>query len=304
MEATRSLVRAIEVWVPRGEVLVLSSGGYREHVEFERVSAHSTFRRGEGLPGAVWGTERALIWRDLGVHFVRAEQARAAGIDAALAIPVFSGRSLSAVIVFLLRKASSNPGCIELWDVNADLRVLTHGGGHYCGCPDFETFSHWIQFPVGTGLPGGTWAAGKPFVLNDVRSANTFVRAGLAARYGLAFGVGLPIWRGPSVSHVVTFIAAAARPFLQAFELWEALEGSGGARLALRAAAEAVAEPAAREAPGESLSAEVLLSGVPQVVSVQVPEDAPIEGDAAPRLALGIPMLDGAGTHCVACLVF
>jgi len=35
-----------------------------------------------------------------------------------------------------------------------------------------------------------------------------------------------------------------------------------------------------------------------------VPEDAPIEGDAAPRLALGIPMLDGAGTHCVACLVF
>src|SRR5688572_20268788 len=121
MEATRSMVRAIEVWVPRGEVLVQSSGVYREHVEFERASAQSTFRRGEGLPGAVWGTERALVWHDLGVHFVRAEQAKAAGIDAALAMPVFNDRSLSAVIVFLMRKTHSNPGCVELWDVNADL---------------------------------------------------------------------------------------------------------------------------------------------------------------------------------------
>ena len=103
---------------------------------------------------------------------------------------------------------------------------------------------------------------------------------------------------------MVTFIAAEDRPFLQAFELWEALQGSGGARLALKAAAEAVAEPAAREAPGEALSADVLASGVPRVMTVQVPEDAPIDGDAAPRLALGIPMLDAAGVRCAACLVF
>ena len=63
MEATRSLVRAIEVWVPRGEVLVQSSGEYREHAELERISLHSRFRRGEGLPGAVWATGRALVWR-------------------------------------------------------------------------------------------------------------------------------------------------------------------------------------------------------------------------------------------------
>src|SRR5688572_19046786 len=156
MEATRSLVRAVEVWVPRGEVLVQSSGVYREHVDFERTSVQSTFRRGEGLPGAVWSTERALIWRDLGVHFVRAAQAKAAGIHTALALPVFEDRSLSAVIVFLMGDASSSPGCVELWNVNADLRVLEHGGGHYSGCPDFEMFSPLIQFSLGTGLPGGT----------------------------------------------------------------------------------------------------------------------------------------------------
>jgi hypothetical protein len=285
-------------------VLVPSSSVYGEHVEFGRVSARSTFRRGEGLPGAVWSTERALVWRDLGVHFVRAEQAKAAGIDAALALPVFGDGSLSAVVVFLMRKTGLSPGCVELWDVNAELRVLEHGGGHYCGCPDFETFSPLIQFPFGTGLPGGTWAAGKPFVMRDVRRANTFVRAGLAARCGLAFGVGFPIRRRRSVTHVVTFIAAENRPFLQAFELWEELQGADGARLAVRAAAEPIAEPAAREAPGEWLAADVLASGVPKVVSVRVPEDAPIEGDAAPRLALGIPMVDGDGTRCVACLVF
>jgi len=304
MEVTRSLVRAIEVWVPRGEVLVQSSGVYREHVEFERVSVQSTFRRGEGLPGAVWSTERALIWRDLGAHFVRAKQAKAEGIDAALAMPVFGDHGLSAVIVFLMRQTSSNPGCVELWDVNADLRVLVHGGGHYSGCPDFETFSHYIQFPLGTGLPGGTWAAGKPMVMNDVRSTSNFIRAGLATRYGLAFGVGLPVRRGRSVAHVVTFIAAEDRPFLQAVELWEALQGVDGARLALRAAAEAVVEPAAREACGEVLCADVLSTGVPKVVAVEVPEDAPIEGDARPRLALGVPMIDDTGTRCAACLVF
>ena len=62
----------------------------------------------------------------------------------------------------------------------------------------------------------------------------------------------------------------------EGFELWEALQGSDGARLALRAAAEAITEPAAHEAPGESLSADVLTTGVPKVVPVRMPEDAPI----------------------------
>lgn len=303
MESTRSLVRAIEVWVPRGEELVPSSGVYGEHVDFARCSSQCTFRRGEGLPGAVWNTERALYWRDLSVHFVRAEQARAAGIDTALALPVFDDRTLSAVIVFLMTNTCSSPGCVELWDVNGDLRVLQHAGGHYANCPDFEKFSQLIQFPFGTGLPGGTWAAGKPFVMADVRRTSSFIRAGLAARCNLTFGVGLPI-RRRSVTHVVNFIASENRPFLQAFELWEQLRGADGAHLAIRASADSIAEPAAREAPGEALAVDVLATGVPKVVSVRVPDDAPIAGDAAPRLALGIPMLDGDGTRSVACLVF
>jgi hypothetical protein len=303
MDAARSLIRAIEVWVPRGHVLVQSSGVYGDR-ELARVSARATFRRGEGLPGAVWTTERPLVWHELGVHFVRAEQARSAGVDVALALPVFNGNRLTAVIVFLMSKAHGSPGCIELWEANADLRVLAHGGGHYAGCPDFEKFSQLIQFPFGTGLPGSTFSAAKPVVLHDVRQATTFVRAGLAARCRLRFGVGLPFRHGRSVSYVATLIAGEERPFLQTLEHWEAAEGSREPRLALRASSEAVAEPASREAPGEQLAGDVLASGVPKVMRVKTLEDAPIEGDAAPSLALGIPLSDGERVNGVACLVF
>jgi hypothetical protein len=208
------------------------------------------------------------------------------------------------VIVFLMSQAQGSPGCIELWETNADLRVLTHGGGHYRGCPDFEKFSPLIQFPFGTGLPGGTYAAGKPVVMHDVRQATTFIRAGLAARSGLQFGVGLPFRRGRSVQYVATLLAAERGPFLQTVEHWEAGQGSGGARLALRASSEAVAEPASREAPGEHLAADVLATGVPRVMRVKMLEDAPIDGDAVPTLALGIPLSDGERVNGVACLVF
>jgi hypothetical protein len=110
--------------------------------------------------------------------------------------------------------------------------------------------------------------------------------------------------RGRNVQHVVTLISADGRPFLRAVELWEASPGAEGACLALRAASEPVAEPATREAPGERLAAEVLASGVPKVVNVSVLEDAPVEGDEAPTLALGIPLSDGERMSSVVCLVF
>jgi hypothetical protein len=303
MKAAR-LIRAIEVWVPRGHVLVQSSGAYGDHAELARVSASATFRRGEGLPGAAWSTERPLVWQELGSHFVRADQALAAGVDTALAMPVFSGSALTAVIVLLMSTSCESPGCVEIWGADTDLNVLTHAGGHYSGCAEFDRFSRLIQFPFGTGLPGGTFAAGKPVVMHDVRRATTFIRSGLAASCGLKFGVGIPFRRGRSAAYVVTLLASEKRPFLQAIEHWEAEPGADGARLALRASSEAVAEPATREAPGEGLAAGVLATGVPKVVAVKALEDAPIADDGAPTLALGIPVTDGEHVRGVTCLVF
>ena len=88
------------VWVPQGEVLRHHSGAYGPHTEFARVSAMKSFRRGEGLPGAVWSTRRPEVWQELGSHFVRAEVAKASGIDAAIGFPIFKGNEIAAVVVW------------------------------------------------------------------------------------------------------------------------------------------------------------------------------------------------------------
>src|SRR5262249_52879554 len=147
-----------------------------------------TFARGAGLPGTAWAAERAQLSRELAFESSCAEPARAAGVDAAVALPVFSSDALDAVLMFLLGAECATASCVELWHANPKLRLLERAAGHYSGCADFEAFSPLIQFPKGTGLPGGAWAAGKPNVMPDVRRASTFVRTGLATRGGLRFG--------------------------------------------------------------------------------------------------------------------
>jgi hypothetical protein len=276
MENDQSLVQGVEVWVPRGEVLVAASGAYGPHGEFNELSARLAFRRGEGLPGAVWSTERALLWRDLGVHFVRAELATSAGIDTAIGVPIQRGRDVIAVVVFLLTLRARSPGCMELWDEDEDLAVLRHAGGHYSGCAEFESFSQLIQFPAGTGLPGGTWAAGVPLILPDVRRANTFIRAGLAAKVGLQLGVGIPVRRRRRVRQVLTLIAAGQQPFLRALELW-AVHANG---LGLEASelAQEGGEPA--EEGTDKLAAAVRELGLPRVESsAGISLGLPVYGD-------------------------
>jgi hypothetical protein len=105
MAEMRSLIQGAELWVPTGEWLTLSSGAYGRHTEFARVSARSRFRRGEGLPGAVWATQHALIWRDLSTHFVRAESARKVGLKRAIGVPVYRDRRVAHVLTFLASRA-------------------------------------------------------------------------------------------------------------------------------------------------------------------------------------------------------
>lgn len=47
-----------------------------------------------------------------------------------------------------------------------------------------------------------------------------------------------------------------------------------------------------------------LVLGFVAAMNVRALSDAPIEGDAAPRLAVGIPMADDAGARLAVCLVF
>jgi hypothetical protein len=296
----RSPIQGAELWIPNGEALVLRSGAYRRHVEFARVSARSRFRRGEGLPGAVWATQQALVWHDLGSHFVRAEYAAAAGIDAALGVPWFQGRDLAGVLVFLLTSSAAAPAAVEIWNHDESMDVLRHGGGLYPNAKEFEDLSKLLQFPYAAGLPGLTWSRGIPTILDDVGASNEFVRAEIARKAGLKRALGVPIYRERRVAHVLALIASRSDGFIRACHLF----GHGERGLVSRAS---FSEPPASERhsmTSEALARDVWLSpGLPLVTAA--PRTSSDAAGAAPsEILLTLPIYDGVRLRGVACFEF
>jgi hypothetical protein len=290
----------VELWVPSDEALVLQSGAYGCHIEFARVSARTRFQRGEGLPGAVWATQQALVWRDLGSHFVRAEYAAAAGIDAALGFPWFQGRDLAGVLLFLLTSTASSPSAVEIWNHDESMDVLRHGGGLYPNAGEFEALSKLLQFPYAAGLPGLTWSRGIPTLLDDVGGSNEFVRAESARKTGLKRALGIPVYRERRVAHVLTLIASASDCFVRACQLF----GHGERGLVSRAS---FVEPPAAERQtmmSEALARDVWLSPRLPLVT-PAPRSSSSSTSVAPsEILLTLPIYDGVRLRGVACFEF
>jgi hypothetical protein len=306
---SEAFVQGTEVWIPDGDRLRHHSGSYGAHAEFARVSAKKTFRRGEGLPGAVWGARRPAVWNELGSHFVRAEIARASGIDAAVGFPLFHGIELAAVVVLLCGRRERAAGCIELWDVNHDQSLLEHAGGYYGRLEPFGKLSRLLQFQAGTGLPGLAFERGVPQVIEQEDPSSAFIRASIAHEHGIETGIAIPIYRGSEVAHVVVLLSTAATPIARAFEVW--LPEDGGLRRSsshyssgLEAFAEASAD--ARFQPGEGLPGRAFAARLPVVFDrLRAPE---FLRDGAARAAglssgVAIPVLSPNGVSSVACLL-
>lgn len=260
----KALVQAVELWLPQGEVMALGGGAYRGNDELAQASANLRFHFGEGLPGAVWANERALLWKELSGAFGRAELAERAGIDAALGCPLFEGDRLVAVLTMLLGRRSEHPGCVEVWDVTDELDVLKHGRGYYAHCSEFERFSPYIQFPRGTGLPGRTWLSGSVEVMEDVRTSNAFIRAGLALQCGLKNGVGIPVYRGRRVSQVLALFGGEQHSFVAGTEVYTPKKGELGAAMQFDWSGRSLPRgQSLADAPGRRLAARALESGAP-----------------------------------------
>lgn len=304
MAEMRSPVQGAELWVPKDDALILRSGAYGPHTEFARVSGRSRFRRGEGLPGTVWASERATLWRDLGSHFVRAEHAATAGIDAALAFPWFVGRELVGVVTLLFTTSSETPACAEIWNHAGDVDVLKHGGGLYVNAPELERVSGLLQFPYGAGLPGLAWSTGMPLVIDDVRASHEFVRAEPAARAGLRRALAIPIFRERKVVHVLTLLGSELDSFPRGFELF--VQGELG--LVTRACSaehtprESSSVTLRRPSATELLAQDARTSRLPVIAPVASP--GPELGGLLSSILLVLPVHDGARLRGIACLEF
>ncbi len=217
----RTFIEVAEVWVPEGDRLVLGSGNYGTLAEFAAVSGEESFGRGEGLPGKAWAEARPVVLKGFeGSYFKRTEAARAAGLTSAVAVPVFAGAELKAVLVVLCGDDADRTGAIEVWKEKGGL--LTLDDGYYGAAKHFEWVSQHTQFPRSQGLPGGVWAAETPMLMRDLGSGYRFIRAESAGQAGLTTGLGFPVPVPGGKAFVVTLLSARGTPIARRFELWDA----------------------------------------------------------------------------------
>lgn len=200
---TDTFIQVCEVWVPEGDRLVYASGGYNGLSAFEDASRRTSFTKGEGLPGKAWAEARPIVLKAFdGSYFQRIEAAKEAGLTSAVAVPVFAGDALKAVLVVLCGDDANRIGAIEVWTEDRS-GMLMLDDGYFGAAEEFEFVSQHTHFPKGQGLPGGVWAAQAPILMRDLGSGYKFIRASAAGKAGLTTGLGLPVSApGLSLIHI------------------------------------------------------------------------------------------------------
>lgn len=220
-EPARTFIQVAEVWVPEGDRLVLAGGDYGALADFAEASGKESFGRGEGLPGKAWAEARPVVLKAFeGSYFKRTEAAKAAGLTSAVAVPVFDGATLKAVLVVLCGDDAERTGAIEVWREKDGLLMLDDG--YYGAAKHFEWISHHTHFPRGQGLPGGVWAAMTPILMRDLGSGYRFIRADAAGKAGLTTGLGVPVPVPGGEICVLTLLSARGTPIARRFEIWDA----------------------------------------------------------------------------------
>ena len=225
--AARTFIQVTEVWVPQDGKLVLASGNYGDLDAFKAASGKESFAKGEGLPGKAWADARPVVLKGFeNSYFKRAEAAKEAGLTSGVAIPVFAGDELKAVLTVLCGDDDERIGAIEVW-TEAD-GVLKLDDGYYGAAKQFEWVSQHTQFPRGQGLPGGVWAASTPMLMRDLGSGYKFIRAESAGKAGLTTGLGLPVPVPGGDVFILTLLSALGTPIARRFEIWDARAATMG----------------------------------------------------------------------------
>ncbi|UOM33244.1 GAF domain-containing protein [Acuticoccus sp. I52.16.1] len=300
----RPFIRVTEVWVPSEDgPLTLKDGLYGPLDDFERVARETRFAKGEGLPGMAWETGVPIVLKDLvGSYFKRGAAAELAGLTCAVAVPVFQGDTLNAVLVMFCGDDAEHVGAIELWHAPPRDPEMALVDGYFGTADVFEWTARHVNFVKGSGLPGQTWERGFPVVFANLASPR-FLRWEKAAKVGITRGFSLPIHSPQPGVYVLAFLSALATPIARRVEVWVAENG----RLKL---ADGFCEQAGLlgAAPldlafGEGAIGMAATSGVPQVTADLSAEPAAIA--SAARFAqldtlVALPVFGAGGLVAVA----
>lgn len=221
----KTFIRVAELWVPDRTRTRLEFGGSLcsdEFSEFRALSENTLFAYNEGLPGRAWASGHPIILTEFSnSYFRRTDEAREVGLTCGVALPVFAGEFLMAVLVLLCGDDEKHVGAIELW--HNDLKISHEMGlvdGYYGTADMFEFNSRHTKFPRGFGLPGRTWKAGMPLIIKDLHNSKQFLRWEEASEIGINCGVGIPYKTFPDQTWVMTFLSAQGTPIAARFEIW------------------------------------------------------------------------------------
>ena len=114
----KTFIKVTEIWIPDKErtQLEFGSGLYGGLIDFKAASEQQHFAYNEGLPGKAWAAGHPIVLTKFEhSYFKRTAAAKQAGLTCGIAIPVFSGDFLLAVVVLLCGDDEDHAGAIEVW---------------------------------------------------------------------------------------------------------------------------------------------------------------------------------------------
>lgn len=221
-----SFIRIAEIWVPTadGTVLELGDGLFGAAQGFAAATRSLCFGRSEGLPGQAWEEGRPVLLKNFdSLHAQRAAAAKEAGLSCAVALPIFVGQALKAVLVFFCGSEDARAGAIELWHNNPRVTSdMTLVDGYYgtASAEALETLSKDTFLPRGTGLPGLAWQRGAAVFMDKLDESPRFLRGATAAEAGITRGLALPCPTETDEAYVMTWLSAMSTPLAQGVESW------------------------------------------------------------------------------------
>ncbi|WP_424931949.1 GAF domain-containing protein [Amaricoccus macauensis] len=307
---SKPFIRATEIWVPTSDRrrLELGAGLYPDLPGFEAASRGISFGYDEGLPGKAWAGRCPIVLKNLtSSYFMRGEAAEAARLTCGVAVPVFAGSFLMAVLVLFCGDDRDHVGALEVWHAPSGSNEMGLLDGYFGTAEVFEWSARHTKFPKGAGLPGLTWETGLPVVLEDLGRSKRFLRWESAERVGINRGVGIPCGTGPDGAYVLTFLSALGTPIARRFESWvpnaegDGLILAGGFCESTGALAQCYEGQAI--APGMGTIGHAWRAGIP-AISTELARDAPLVAASiagtALRTMVAMPVIEAGKPRAVA----
>lgn len=229
---TQDMTAAAEVWRVNdgGTALTLTHGVYGSAEALRLASTGLSLDIGQGLAGGVLARKVPVLLDALDADsFERCDAAAAAGVVAAVAIPIFDQASLTSVLVMMFRGDTSMKGAVELWAGRRGRFELGRTAAHYAGLGRFGKISRYVNFPIGSGLPGEVWQSASPQIMSNLGGSRGFLRSAGAESAGLDTGFGFPVIHRNELMAVMLWLSSPQSPLTTVQEVWVSPDGTAAA---------------------------------------------------------------------------